>query len=41
MSLGTTGYHAVSLASPTVGWAVGEGGRIAKFIGAEVKRSPK
>lgn len=28
------GYHAVSFAGPMAGWAVGEGGRVAKYIGA-------
>ena len=32
VSLGTVGYHAVSFAGPKAGWAVGEGGRIAKYF---------
>jgi photosystem II stability/assembly factor-like uncharacterized protein len=32
-SLGAEGYHAVSFAQPATGWAVGEGGRIAKYGG--------
>ena len=31
VSLGSMGFHAVSFASDDSGWAVGEGGRIAKF----------
>ena len=30
-ALGTEGFHAVSFAGPDGGWAVGEGGRVAKF----------
>jgi len=34
MSIDTTGYHSVSFAGPVdAGWAVGEGGLIAKFVG--------
>lgn len=29
---GSTGYHAVSFARPAAGWAVGEGGRIGKYM---------
>jgi len=31
-ALGTEGFHAVSFAGPDGGWAVGEGGRVAKFV---------
>src|SRR5262249_32266835 len=31
MSLGAVGYHAFSFSRSGIGWAVGEGGRIAKF----------
>jgi photosystem II stability/assembly factor-like uncharacterized protein len=33
MSLGNVGYHAVSFARPSSGWAVGESGRVAKYTG--------
>jgi len=33
-SLGTTGYHAISIAKPGVAWAVGENGRIGKYSGS-------
>jgi len=32
--LGAVGYHAISFARSAAGWAVGEGGRIAKYDGA-------
>jgi photosystem II stability/assembly factor-like uncharacterized protein len=32
--LGTTGFDAVSFSGPDAGWAVGEDGRISKFVGA-------
>lgn len=41
VSLGSMGFHAVSIAGVDAGWAVGEGGRIAKYAGApkaDVKR---
>lgn len=41
VSLGSIGFHAVSFAGVDAGWAVGEGGRIAKYAGAtkvDVKR---
>jgi hypothetical protein len=31
VGVNSTGFHAVSFAGPDAGWAVGEGGRIAKF----------
>lgn len=34
VSLGSTGFHAVSFAGVDAGWAVGEGGRIGKYTGA-------
>ncbi len=34
VSLGSTGFHAVSFAGVGAGWAVGEGGRIAKHTAA-------
>ncbi len=34
VSFGSTGFHAVSFGGVDAGWAVGEGGRIAKFTGA-------
>jgi len=41
VSLGSMGFHAVGIAGVDAGWAVGEGGRIAKYSGApktDVKR---
>jgi photosystem II stability/assembly factor-like uncharacterized protein len=35
-SIGSTGYHALSIAG-SVGWAVGEGGRVAKYVGTTVQ----
>lgn len=35
--LGTTGFHAVSFAGSSSGWAVGEGGIVAKIEGADLK----
>lgn len=32
-SIGTEGFHSASFAGSTSGWAVGEGGRIAKYLG--------
>jgi photosystem II stability/assembly factor-like uncharacterized protein len=37
-SLGSDGYHAISFARSAAGWAVGEGGRIAKYDGAPALR---
>ena len=37
-SLGSTGFHAASFASVDAGWAVGEGGRVAKY---SVQNIPK
>ncbi len=34
--LGTTGFHAVGLAGPSAGWAVGEDGLVAKFEGGDL-----
>jgi hypothetical protein len=39
VSLGNMGFHAVSFAGVDAGWAVGEGGRIGKYIGATVDRA--
>jgi photosystem II stability/assembly factor-like uncharacterized protein len=36
-SLGPAGFHAVGFASPSVGWAVGEDGRVARWAGWPVK----
>ncbi len=41
VSLGKEGYHAISFAQSTAGWAVGEGGRIAKYGGASDARKRK
>jgi photosystem II stability/assembly factor-like uncharacterized protein len=41
MSLGTEGFHAISLARSGAGWAVGEKGKVAKYVGGRRKSGSK
>lgn len=41
VNMGTTGFHAFSLARSGAGWAVGEAGRIARFTGLTKSASPQ
>jgi photosystem II stability/assembly factor-like uncharacterized protein len=40
-SFGSDGFHALSFARSGDGWAVGEGGRVGKFVGGQSQKSQK